>query len=85
MASLYDMIWRGWELQEKEKDAIIEVLCKKCDQATKGLMWRRLSCLSILPLHGVYGRLLVRPEVSYQAGQSRVEEVRELRKLILRG
>ena len=68
-----------------ERDALVALLGKRCQDETKGKLYRRLSLVSLMPNYGIYGRVILSPRVSYCAGQSYPDEIRTVRELMLKG
>jgi hypothetical protein len=62
---------------------VLQLIGKGCRAKTKETLERRLKFIHIGPNYGIYGRLIVEPEVRYVCGQSWNDEMRTLRECIL--
>ena len=82
--SLQRRIDKGQALTEQEQADLMELLGKRCRDKTKGMLAARLRWVPDVPNYGIYGRVLITPEVQYIAGQSYPDEIRYVRELLIR-
>lgn len=81
--SLYHIIQQEGQLTDEERTELYSLLGSGCQMHTKNRLWNRLGAISLIPCKGILRRLIVRPYVHYNAGQSYPDEIRTVREVIL--
>ena len=88
----YQKGWIDWEfeLTNEQKTKFVEIFGKRCSSHTRERLWHFINNPTMYADYAIYERVVFQngsygQPCQYVAGQSHLDEIREIRRLIMKG